>query len=93
MFPVHGKRRETIGGGVFLKHLLREIPAAAIPEGVGFPLQLESLHAESVDSSCTQCCPEDEEKSGHILSEGGVLIALPPFSHDISQSLRRVDLV
>lgn len=60
MFPVHGRRRETAGGGVFLKHLLkRETPAAAIPEGVGFPLQLESLHAESVDSPCAQDCPED----------------------------------
>lgn len=42
MSRVHGKRRETVGGGVFLKHLSRrEIPAAAVPEGLGFPLQLE----------------------------------------------------
>lgn len=45
---------------MFLKHLFkrREIAAAPIPEGIGFPLLLESLHAESVDSSRAQGCLE-----------------------------------
>lgn len=49
-FRAHGKGTKTIGGRMFLKHLLkRETLTAAIPEGTGYRLQLGLLCAESVD--------------------------------------------
>ena len=59
-FHAHGKRIELRGGQVSLQHPFKKriLLTAAIPEGVGFPLQLESLQAESVHSSHTQGCLE-----------------------------------
>lgn len=59
-FHAHGKRIELRGGQVSLQHPFkkRTLLTAAIPEGVGFPLQLESLQAESVRSSHAQGCLE-----------------------------------
>ena len=59
-FHAHGKRIELRGGQVSLQHPFKKriLLTAAIPEGVGFPLQLESFQAESVHSSHAQGCLE-----------------------------------
>ena len=60
-FRAHRERIETVVGRVFPKHLLKrsEILTAAPPEGIGFLVQRESLHAESVHSSHAQVVLKD----------------------------------
>ena len=59
-FHASGKGIESRGGRVSPQHPFKKktLLTADVPEGVGFPLQLESLQAESVHSSHAQGCLE-----------------------------------
>lgn len=61
-------------------------------EGVEFPLELDSFHVESVDSSHAQGCLEGEldVMPCPLCSEGTYLLFL--FSHDVLQSPRNSSL-